>query len=101
MAWYPLFAHARTFPEIFRERVRLRTSYTWLLCGEITKLGIRLAAWQLCLRGDGFHYLSSLSYGDAIKALVRNFTAEGKKEGWARRIGVLLEVPVSSDDGFP
>jgi len=29
------------------------------------------------------------------------FTAEGKKQGWARRIGVLLEVPVSSDDGFP
>ena len=28
-------------------------------------------------------------------------TAEGKKQGWARRIGMLLEVPVSSDDGFP
>ena len=23
---------------------------------EITKLDIRLAVWQLCLRGDGFHY---------------------------------------------
>ena len=30
------------------------TSYTWLLCGEIFKLDIRLAVWQLCLRGDGF-----------------------------------------------
>ena len=52
MAWYPLFAHARTIPEIFREQVRIRTSYTLLLCGEITKLDIRLAVWQLCLRGD-------------------------------------------------
>ena len=50
MAWYPLFAHARPIPEIFGERVRLCTSYTWLLCGEITKLDIRLA---VCLRGDG------------------------------------------------
>ena len=29
------------------------------------------------------------------------FTAKGKKQGWARHIGVLLEVPVSSDGGFP
>ena len=36
--------------------VRLWTSYTWLLCGEITKRDIRLAVWQLGLRGDGFHY---------------------------------------------
>ena len=49
MAWYPLFAHARTIPEIFRELVRLWTNYTWLLCGEITKLDIRLAVWQLSL----------------------------------------------------
>ena len=56
MAWYPLFAHARTIPETFRELVRLWTSYTWLLCGEIIKLDIRLAVWQLCLLGDGFHY---------------------------------------------
>ena len=53
MAWYPLFVHARTIPEIFCERVRLWTSYTWLLCREITELDIRLAVWQLCLRGDG------------------------------------------------
>ena len=59
VAWYPLFAHARTIPEIFREQVRIRTSYTWLLCGEITKLDIRLAVWELCLRGDRF----SLSSG--------------------------------------
>ena len=32
----------------FRELVRLWTSYTWLLCGEITKLDIRLVVWQLC-----------------------------------------------------
>ena len=56
MAWYPLFAHARTIPEIFHELVRLWTSYTWLLCGEITELDIRLAVWQLCLLGIGFHY---------------------------------------------
>ena len=54
VAWYPLLAHARTIPEIFREQVRIRTSYTWLLCGEITKLDITLAVWQLCLRGDCF-----------------------------------------------
>ena len=54
MAWHPLFAHARTIPEIFREQVRIRTSYTWLLCGEITKPDIRLAVWELCLRGDRF-----------------------------------------------
>ena len=45
VAWYPLFAHVRTIPEIFRERVRLWTGYTWLLCGEITNLDIRLAVW--------------------------------------------------------
>ena len=28
-----------------RERVRLWTSYTWLLCGEITELDTRLAVW--------------------------------------------------------
>ena len=56
MAWYPLFAHARTIPGIFRELVRLWTNYTWLLRGEITKLDERLAVWQLCLLGDGFHY---------------------------------------------
>ena len=60
MAWYPLFAHARTIPEIFREQVRIRTSYTWLLCGEITKLDIRLAVWQLYLRGDCFTYVVSI-----------------------------------------
>ena len=27
-----------------------------VICGEITKLDIRLVVWQLCLRGDGFHY---------------------------------------------
>ena len=27
----------------------------WLLCGEITKLDIRLAVWQLYLLSDGFH----------------------------------------------
>ena len=48
MAWYLLFAHAQTILEIFRELVRLWTSYTWLICGEITKLDIRLAVWQLC-----------------------------------------------------
>ena len=45
--------------EIFCGRVRLWTSYMWLLCGEIreiTKLDIQLAVWQLCLRGNGFHY---------------------------------------------
>ena len=60
MAWYPLFAHARTIPEIFRELVRLWTSYMWLLCGEITKLDIWLAVWQLCLLGDGFHIYQRL-----------------------------------------
>ena len=54
VAWYPLFAHARTIPEIFHEQIRIRTSYTWLLCREITKLDIRLAVWQLCLRSDCF-----------------------------------------------
>ena len=29
------------------------------------------------------------------------FIVEGKNQGWARCIGVLLEVQVSSDDGFP
>ena len=28
------------------------------------------------------------------------FTVEGKKQTWARCIGLLLEVSVSSDDGF-
>ena len=46
MAWYPLFAHAQVIPEILCELVRLWTSYTWLLCGEITKLDIRLAVWH-------------------------------------------------------
>ena len=55
VTWYSLFAHARAIPEIFCELVRLWTSYTWLLCGEITKLDIQLAVGQLCLRGDGFH----------------------------------------------
>ena len=54
MAWYPLFAHARTIPEIFREQVRIQTSYTWLLCGEITKLDIRLQCGNCVLRGDCF-----------------------------------------------
>ena len=60
VAWRPLFAHARTIPEIFREQVRIWTSYTWLLCGEITKLDIRLAVWELCLRGDRFSVVSIL-----------------------------------------
>ena len=60
VAWHPLFAHARTIPEIFREQVRIRTSYTWLLCREITKLDIRLAVWELCLRGDRFSVISIL-----------------------------------------
>ena len=54
VAWYPLFAHARAIPEILCELVRLWTSYT--CCYAATKLDIRLAVWQLCLRGDGFHY---------------------------------------------
>lgn len=29
------------------------------------------------------------------------FTVEGRKQGWARRISVLLQVPVSSDDDLP
>ena len=45
-----LALYARPIPEIFGERVQLCTSYTWLLCGEITKLDIRLA---MCLRDDG------------------------------------------------
>ena len=56
VAWYPLFAHARTILEIVYELVRLWISYTWLLFGEITKLDIRLAVWQLCLCSDGFDY---------------------------------------------
>ena len=56
MAWYPLFAHVRTILEIFHELVQLWTSYTWLLCGEITKPDIRLTVWQLCLLGNSFHY---------------------------------------------
>ena len=50
VAWYQLFAHARTIPEIFRELVRLWTSCAWLLRGEITKLDMRLAVWQLFTR---------------------------------------------------
>ena len=49
-----LVSHVRMIPEIFCKLVQLWTSYTWLLCGEITKLDIQLAVWQLCLRGDGF-----------------------------------------------
>ena len=44
---YPLFVHVRTILEIFYELVQLWTSYTWLLCGEIPKLDIWLAVWQL------------------------------------------------------
>ena len=68
VAWYPLFAHMWTILEIFRKLVRLWTNYTWLLCREITKLDVWFVAWQLCLCGDGFHYLLSLSYRDTIKA---------------------------------
>ena len=96
MASYPRFAHVQTIPEIFRERVQLWTSYTWLLCGEITKLDIRLA-WQLCLRGDGFIISHLCPTETQSKHSFGTFTAEGKKQGWARRIGVLLEVAVSSD----
>ena len=35
---------------MFGKRVPLCTTYTWLLCGEITKLDIWLA---VCLRGNG------------------------------------------------
>ena len=53
-----MFTHAQMILEILCELVRLWTSYTWLLFGEITKPDIQLAVWQLCLRlrGDGFHY---------------------------------------------
>ena len=51
VAWYPLFAPAQLIPETFDGQVRLCTSYTRLLCGEITKLDMQLA---VRLRGNGF-----------------------------------------------
>ena len=83
VAWYPLFAHARTIPEIFCEQVRIRTSYTWLLCGDLTKLDIRLAVWELCLRGDRFSLsvvsiLLRLPLTQATYPAVKSFSAANK-----------------------
>ena len=51
VAWYPLFVHAWSL-----QKSSANESYTWLWCGEITKLDIWLAVWQLCLCGNSFHY---------------------------------------------
>ena len=55
------------------------TSYTWLFCGEITKLDIWLAAWQLCLRGDG-SIICRLGFTETQSMhLFGIFTDKGKK----------------------
>ena len=56
VAWYPPFAHARTSPIMDKLHV--------VVIRRTTKLDIRLAVWQLCLRGDGFHYLRHKGWHD-------------------------------------
>ena len=74
-------------------------SYTWLLCGEITKLDIRLA---VCLRGEGFHYQRHKGWHDkdyattTASSTVTVLVVENKRQSRSRWTSQILWVACSN-----